>query len=114
VKELARQTGETTQEIEKQIVEMQDITEISFPFKQVSFVISDGGNGAVSKFMNYHFSFSGHSRMGTNSAMIYAFDIVQLSEYGVAGWNLFPDKNEKYPIFGKEIVSPIDWNCWPD
>lgn len=81
---------------------------ISFPFKQGNFSISDGGNGQISPLMNYHFKFSGHSKKRTNKAMAYAVDIVQLSAWGAAAWNLFPNQNEKYPIYGKEIVSPCD------
>jgi hypothetical protein len=85
-----------------------DPVTISFPFKKGTFMVSDGGNGAVSKMMNYHFSFSGHSRKGTNKAMAYAVDIVQLSKWGAASWKLFPGRNKEYPIFGRELVSPCD------
>jgi hypothetical protein len=85
-----------------------DPVTISFPFRQGTFMISDGGNGAVSPLMNYHFSFSGHSRKGTNKAMAYAVDIVQLSKWGAAAWNLFPSRNEEYPIFGREVICPCD------
>jgi hypothetical protein len=81
---------------------------LAFPFGRGTYVISDGGNGAASRLMNYHFSFSGHSKMGTNRAMAYAVDIVQLAPIGAAAWNLFPGHNEGYPIFGRELLSPCE------
>lgn len=81
---------------------------VSFPLRDGNFVISDGGNGSSSKFMNYHFSFSKHSKKGTNYAMIYAVDVIQISSTGAASWSLFPDRNEQYPIWGKDVLSPVD------
>jgi len=40
--------------------------------------------------------------------MAYAVDIVQLSAWGAAAWNLFPSRNEDYPIYGRDVLSPCD------
>ena len=78
--------------------------EISFPFRQGNFLITDGGNSKISRMMNYHFYSSIHKRNKTNYSMLFATDIVMIDNSG----RLFlPPQNEDYPVYGKKVFSPM-------
>jgi hypothetical protein len=82
--------------------------DLVFPFGEGTYVISDGGNGKASRFVNYHYAFARHSAKGTNKAMAFAVDIVETSPSGAASLSLFPALNERYPIFGRPVLSPCN------
>jgi hypothetical protein len=82
-----------------------DAVEIAFPFKNGSFLITDGGNSRISRLMNYHFYSPVHKKKGTNNSMIFATDIVKT---GSAKKTFFPLSNKDYPIFGEKVYSPVD------
>jgi hypothetical protein len=78
--------------------------EIEFPFKQGSYLITDGGNSRMSRLMNYHFYSPVHKKKKTNLSMLFATDIIKVSNSAI---NYFPPLNEDYPIFGEKVFSPM-------
>jgi hypothetical protein len=79
--------------------------EISFPFRSGKYLITDGGNSKTSRLMNYHFYSAIHKKNKTNYSMLYATDIVRIDK---AEKRFFPPKNEDYPIFSEEVLSPLN------
>ncbi|HVZ95959.1 MAG TPA: M23 family metallopeptidase [Chitinophagaceae bacterium] len=79
--------------------------EITFPFKNGSYLITDGGNSKISRLMNYHYYSAVHKRNKTNLSMLYATDMVKLSSSPA---KFLPLRNEDYPIFGEAVYSPMD------
>jgi hypothetical protein len=79
--------------------------DIEFPFKNGTYLITDGGNSKVSRLMNYHYYSPIHKKNKTNLSMLYATDIVKIQKSWL-GW--LPKKNEEYPIFNESIYSPVD------
>jgi len=79
--------------------------EIEFPFRDGSFLVTDGGNSRISRLMNYHYYSRVHKKKKTNNSMLYATDIVKIINGNV---NFLPLSNEGYPIFNEKIYSPID------
>jgi hypothetical protein len=78
--------------------------EISFPFKEGKYLITDGGNSRTSRLMNYHFYSGVHKRKGTNYSMMFATDIVRLDPPLKA---FLPTSNRDYPIFENQVYSPM-------
>ena len=78
--------------------------EIEFPLKDGRFLITDGGNSKISRLMNYHYHSRHHKRKGTNSSMKFATDIVRIE---IPLGSYFPTENSKYPIFNKNVYSPL-------
>lgn len=70
---------------------------LSFPFKNGSFCIMQGGSNSVINVF--------HS--GQNRA-VYAFDIVKLSKAGCRSGTLFPSALQDYVTYGEKIYSPVD------
>lgn len=81
-----------------------DALEISFPFKQGKYLITDGGNSRISRLMNYHFYSRVHKKKKTNLSMLFATDIIKIRNSWV---NYMPPHNVDYPIFGEKVFSPI-------
>jgi hypothetical protein len=78
--------------------------EVSFPFKNGRYLITDGGNSKISRLMNYHFYSPVHVRNKTNYSMLFATDIVRIE---TSQRRFFPSENEDYPIFGEKVFSPM-------
>ncbi|MDD5363492.1 MAG: M23 family metallopeptidase [Ignavibacteria bacterium] len=78
--------------------------ELKFPFGKGKYIITDGGNSKVSRLMNYHYHSKIHKMHGTSDSMLFAADIVKLSD---TGKRFLPHHNRDYPIFGEKIFSPI-------
>lgn len=78
--------------------------EISFPFRQGIYLITDGGNSKISRLMNYHFYSTIHKKNKTNYSMLFATDIVRIDKKGK---KFLPARNEDYPIFGEKVFSPV-------
>jgi hypothetical protein len=78
--------------------------EISFPFHKGKYLITDGGNSKVSRLMNYHFYSGVHKKNRTNYSMLFATDIVMISDEGK---RFLPRRNEDYQIFGEKVYSPV-------
>ena len=89
--------------------------ELSFPFKNGIYLVTEGGDGEKSSIMNYHYMDAGNIALGYNVSMRYANDIVKLNNIGFS-FNSFNLKNEsflsddlnKYEVFGEKIYSPCD------
>lgn len=79
--------------------------EIAFPFGHGLYLITDGGNSKISRMMNYHFHSSVHKKRNTNKSMLYATDIIKLSEEKTS---FFPVAIQDYAIFNENIFSPIE------
>jgi hypothetical protein len=79
--------------------------ELNFPFREGSYLVTDGGNSRISRFMNYHFYSRVHKKKKTNLSMLFAVDIVKL-EKGKPGF--LPLKNDSYPVFGEKVYSPME------
>lgn len=79
--------------------------EITFPLKNGTFLITDGGNSKISRLMNYHYFSPIHKRKKTNNSMQFATDIVKT---GIRRSSYLPLKNEDYMIFGEKVFSPIN------
>jgi hypothetical protein len=79
--------------------------EIEFPFQQGSYLITDGGNSRISRLMNYHFHSVVHKKRGTNQSMLYATDVVKLTDGKI---KFLPIQNEDYPIFSEKVYSPME------
>jgi hypothetical protein len=78
--------------------------EINFPLKNGLYLITDGGNSKISRFMNYHFYSPVHKKNGTNNSMKFATDIVKIDP---SKKSFLPPDNEDYPIFEEEVYCPI-------
>ena len=78
--------------------------EITFPLKNGTYLITDGGNSKISRLMNYHYYSSIHKRKKTNNSMKFATDIVKI---GIRRSSYLPLRNEEYPIFGEKVFCPI-------
>jgi hypothetical protein len=81
--------------------------DLLFPLKNGHYVITDGGNGKISKLLNYHYSFALHSKNNTNQSMMYAVDIIKLPKLSRI-FNIFSKTNDEYPIFGESVYSPCE------
>ena len=78
---------------------------IEFPFRGGTYLITDGGNSRISRLMNYHYYSPVHRKNKTNLSMLYATDIVRLSDREPL-W--LPRENGGYPVFGENVYSPVD------
>jgi hypothetical protein len=79
--------------------------EIEFPLNNGKYLITDGGNSKVSRLMNYHYYSPIHKKNKTNRSMLYATDLVKITE---SREKLLPENNEDYPIFSENVYSPME------
>ncbi len=79
--------------------------EISFPFHNGNYLITDGGNSKISRLMNYHYHSKIHKERNTNKSMLYATDIIKS---GNKSGKFIPSENDEYPVFGEKLYCPID------
>ncbi len=79
--------------------------EIEFPFRGGQYLVTDGGNSAISRLMNYHFHSPVHKQKQTNYSMLYATDIVKL---GDRGSKFMPAENKDYLVFGQAVYCPVE------
>ncbi|MCF8381874.1 MAG: M23 family metallopeptidase [Bacteroidales bacterium] len=79
--------------------------EIEFPFRNGTYLVTDGGNSEICRLMNYHFHSPFHKRKNTNRSMIYATDIVKSVDKGK---KFLPPENTDYPIFSESIYCPME------
>jgi hypothetical protein len=82
-----------------------EFVEIEFPFRNGSYLVTDGGNSRTSRLMNYHYYSRMHRKKKTNLSMLYATDIVKVKDEKPV-W--FPAKNEDYAIFNEAVYCPMD------
>ena len=79
--------------------------EIEFPFRNGSFLVTDGGNSRISRLMNYHYYSKVHKKKKTNNSMLFATDIVKIKNEKM---KFLPECNTDYPIFTEKVYSPIE------
>ena len=78
--------------------------EITFPLKNGTYLITDGGNSKISRLMNYHYYSLIHRKNRTNNSMVYATDVVKIAR---SKGKFLPRRNEDYPIFGEKVYCPM-------
>lgn len=81
--------------------------ELSFPLKNGIYCITDGGNGKSGLLMNSH-PLIHSDKKDWSETLKYSVDIVKINYFGFSSNGIFPNKNEKYEIFGDSIYSPCD------
>jgi hypothetical protein len=82
--------------------------ELTFPLRRGCFLVTDGGDGARSFLVNYHFAFGRHRASGVSAAMRYAMDVVEIGSLGGESFGLFPNRNEGYRIWERPLLAPCD------
>jgi len=88
---------------------------LNFPFRDGTYVIAEGGNGAKSPLVNYHFQDKPNKMQGYNNSMKYANDIIKINKFGFACSSMefrkgifLPDELSEYYIFSETLYSPCD------
>jgi len=89
----------------------EEVVKLAFPFHDGTYLINDGGDGSISRLMNYHYQDENNIRRAYNKAQRYANDIMKLDAFGFEGKN-FAVGNEKdlnsYYIYDETVYSPCD------
>ncbi len=80
---------------------------LAFPVRGQNYIITDGGDGAISSIMNYHYKSSLHGNKSTNASMKYAVDIAKLNNQGKTVSSLLTQSNKDYVIYGEKVYAPI-------
>jgi hypothetical protein len=79
---------------------------LRFPLEGGRFLVTDGGDGARSFLMNYHFGFRGHRGAGVAGAMRFALDVVEVGPLEIEARGLLPRRNGAYRIWGRPVLAP--------
>ena len=82
--------------------------ELRFPLRGGRFLVTDGGDGAASFLVNYHYGFAGHRGSGVSASMRYALDVVEVGWLGTEAPWLLPTRNEAYRIWERPVHAPCD------
>ncbi|HYK91590.1 MAG TPA: M23 family metallopeptidase [Acidobacteriota bacterium] len=82
--------------------------ELAFPLEGGKFLVTDGGDGARSFLVNYHFGFGRHRASGVNASMQYALDVVRIGSDWCESRGYFPRSNQKYHIWGSLLHAPCE------
>jgi hypothetical protein len=85
-----------------------EAVELLFPLRGGRFLVTDGGDGAASFLVNYHFGFAGHRGSGVSASMRYATDVVEVGALGIEAPWLAPARNEAYRVWGRTVHAPCD------
>ncbi len=85
-----------------------DAIELSFPLHDGCFLVTDGGDGARSFLVNYHYGFSRHRRSGVNRSMRFAMDVVEIGPAGSEAYGFLPRHIEAYRVWEKPLRAPCD------
>ena len=81
---------------------------LAFPLRHGQYLITDGGDGAASFLVNYHYGFGRHRASGASASMRYAMDVVEIGAGGGESHGLFPRDNGAYRIWERSLHSPCD------
>src|SRR5512142_600963 len=81
---------------------------LRFPLRGGRFLVTDGGDGAASFLVNYHYGFGGHRGAGVSASMRYAMDVVEVGRMGVEAPWLLPARNQAYRIWERPVHAPCD------
>jgi hypothetical protein len=82
--------------------------ELELPLRGGRFLVTDGGDGAASFLVNYHYGFAGHRGSGVSASMRYAMDVVEVGTLGLEAPWLLPARNEAYRIWERPLHAPCD------
>lgn len=83
-----------------------DAIDLAFPLRDGRFLCTDGGDGARSFLMNYHYGFGQHRASGVNRSMRYAMDVVEVGPGGGESIGFLPRRNDAYRIWEKPLNAP--------
>ncbi len=86
----------------------EDCINLSFPFKDGKYIITDGGDGKISSLLNYHNKAQIHKNGKSNTSMRYATDIAKLNKFGFTVTNCLTKKNKNYEIFNEKVYCPCE------
>ncbi|MBB6715020.1 M23 family metallopeptidase [Clostridium gasigenes] len=86
----------------------EDCINLSLPFKNGKYIITDGGDGKISSLLNYHNKAQIHKNGKSNTSMRYATDISKLNKIGFTVKNVLTKENEDYEIFHEKVYCPCD------
>lgn len=82
--------------------------DLVFPLRGGRFLVTDGGDGARSFLVNYHYGFGRHRASGVNRSMRYAMDVVEIGGAGGEARGLLPAQNAAYLIWQRTLEAPCD------
>lgn len=85
-----------------------DCINLSLPFKDGRYLITDGGDGKISSLLNYHNKAQIHKRGKSNTSMRYATDIAKLNKLGFTVKNVLTKENIEYEIFHEKVYCPCE------
>lgn len=85
-----------------------DCINLLLPFKNGKYIITEGGDGKISSFMNYHTKAQIHKNGKSNTSMKYATDIVKLNKIGFTVKNILSKENKVYDIFHEKVYCPCE------
>lgn len=87
----------------------EEVIHLQFPLRNGTYLINDGGDGAISSLVNYHYQDAQNIRLRYNTAERYANDIVKLDGLGFEGRHLGNEKElSDYYIYDETVYSPCD------
>jgi hypothetical protein len=76
------------------------------PFPPGHYLVTDGGDGARSFLVNYHYGFGRHRSAGVNASMRFATDLVEIGAAGCESRGFIPADNAAYRIWGRPLLAP--------
>ncbi len=83
-----------------------DAVDLAFPFSRGAYLVTDGGDGARSFLVNYHYGFGRHRAAGVSASMRYAIDVVEIGAAGAESRGFLPPVNESYRIWQRQTLAP--------
>lgn len=81
---------------------------LSFPFKNGRYIITDGGYGNISSLLNYHTKAQVHKSGKSNTSMRFATDIAKMNKIGCTVTSVLTKENKDYEIFHEEVYCPCE------
>jgi hypothetical protein len=81
---------------------------LAVPFSAGRFLVTDGGDGARSFLVNYHYGFGRHRSSGVGRSMRYAMDVVEIGATGSSAHGFLPRRNDAYRCWGRPLLAPCD------
>jgi hypothetical protein len=82
--------------------------DLVFPLSEGAYLVTDGGDGARSFLINYHYGFGQHRASGVNASMRYAIDVVAIGASGGESQGFLPERNAAYLIWQRPLKAPCD------
>lgn len=82
--------------------------QLAFPLKGADYLVTDGGDGARSFLVNYHYGFRRHRTSGVNASMRYAMDVVAIGRGGCESEGYLPRDNAAYHIWRRPLIAPCN------